>query len=119
MEIPIIMKQIMGWYNQTIIYIPTILIVYIGISIIHFISANLYPRFCAPLTLIGAMMTPFVIVTPHCQALRWVIDWSGLQICNAWVWLGGYLVYYIGTYITPFIKKQHFNNDDEEHSKED
>tara|TARA_B100000989_G_scaffold293586_1_gene271203 strand:- start:9 stop:365 length:357 start_codon:yes stop_codon:yes gene_type:complete len=118
MEIPIIMKQIMGWFNQTIVYIPTILLVYMGISIIHFISANLYPKFCAPLTFIGAIMTPFVIVTPHCQALRWVIDWSGSQICNAWVWLGGYLVYYIGTYITPFIKKQHFNNDEQNDKEE-
>jgi len=48
-------------------------------------------------------MTPFMIVTPHCEALRWILHYTGEQIRNVWLWLGGYLVWYMGNKITPFI----------------
>jgi len=119
METPAIVKTVMNWYKQTIVYIPTILFVYIGVALLHFASANLYPCLCTPVTLIGILMTPFMIVTPHCLAIRWIIEWSGNQISNAWIWLGGYLVYYIGRYITPYIKKQQDSSDPNDNTKND
>ena len=44
-----------------------------------------------------------MIVTPHCEALRWILHYTGEQIRNVWLWLGGYLVWYMGNKITPFI----------------
>lgn len=119
METPAIIKTVKTWYNNTIVYVPTLLLIYIGVSVLHFASANLYPYFCTPITVIGIFMTPFMIVTPHCLALRWVLDWSGNQVCNAWIWLGGYLVYYIGKYITPYIEKQQKHSDSINEVKED
>jgi len=104
METPAIIRTVKNWYNNTIIYVPTILLVYMGISGLHFASSNLYPYLCTPITFIGILMTPFMIVTPHCLALRWIVEWSGNQISSAWFWLGGYLVYYIGKYVTPYIQ---------------
>ena len=112
METPAIVKTVMNWFNKTTIYIPTLVFVYIGVSLLHFACANLYPYLCTPVTLIGLFMTPFMVVTPHCLAIRWVIDWTGNQICNAWIWLGGYLVYYIGKYITPYIKEKQNTSED-------
>jgi hypothetical protein len=127
METPAIIKQIKGWFSKTIVYIPTIILVYSGISILHYISANTYPTLCTPCTITGMVMTPFMVVTPHCQAIRWVINWSGNQINMAWISLGGYLVYYVGTNITPFIKKQQLGthviyeikNEEEEEEEEE
>ena len=111
METPAIIKIVMNWYNKTTVYIPTLVFVYIGVSLLHFACANLYPYLCTPLSFMGLFMTPFMVVTPHCLAIRWVIDWTGNQICNAWIWLGGYLVYYIGKYITPYIQEKQKNSE--------
>ena len=53
--------------------------------IIHYVSSNLYHRFCAELTLIGFIKSMFVAQTPHCIALRWVIYNGGLAINNMWI----------------------------------
>ena len=117
METPAIIQTVKKWYSNTIAYIPTLLLIYIGISGLHFTCANLYPYLCTPISFIGITMTPFMIVTPHCLALRWVIDWSGNQISGAWLWLGGYLVYYIGKYVTPFIQTHQNHSDTGDSSK--
>jgi hypothetical protein len=104
-------------YSKTFCqYIPSAFIIFAGLSITHYITSNLYPPLCVPLTFTGFIMAPFVVVSPHCQALRWIIHYTGEQIKNIWIWVGGYLVYYIGTYITPYIKK---NNDVEDSKKEE
>lgn len=40
----------------------------------------------------GFIMSPFIAVTPHCQALLWFIDYSANQLKNYWLFLGTYLV---------------------------
>jgi hypothetical protein len=63
-------------------------------------------------------MAPFIVVTPHCQGLRWIIHYTGDQIRNTWIWVGSYLVYYIGKFITPyFIRNDH--KDEDIHDKTD
>ena len=61
-------------------------------------------------------------VTPHCEALRWTIHFTGEKIRNAWFWLAGYLVSYIGIKISPlllsekyYLSNQH-NDNNIEHS---
>ena len=51
-----------------------------------------------------------MVVTPHCEGLRWVIHYTGDQIRNTWIWLGGYLVWYFGNQITPYINTFRTNN---------
>lgn len=65
----------------------------------------MYPYMCCRPNLLGFIMTPFMVVTPHCEAMRWVIHYSGDQIRNVWIWLGGYLVVYFGQNVTPMLLK--------------
>jgi hypothetical protein len=83
--------------------IPTVVFVYFGIVLAHYISSNVYPIWCCNNTLIGFIMTPFMIVAPHCEALRWIIHYTGEQIRNVWWWLAGYLVYYVTSTITSYL----------------
>lgn len=84
--------------------VPVVVGVYFAIVLAHFICSNIYPTFCCNMSVWGFIMSPFMAVTPHCEALRWVIHYTGEQIRNAWLWLGGYLIWYFGTNITPFIR---------------
>lgn len=98
--------------------IPNIVFVYLGVIIIHWISSHLYPRLCCGYTFWGLIMSPFMIVTPHCEGLRWVIQFTGEKIRNAWFWLAGYLVSYIGMKISPlFLNNKYYTptNNSEEH----
>jgi hypothetical protein len=62
-------------------------------------------------------MTPFMVVTPHCEALRWVMHYTGEQIRNVWLWIGSYLVYYITSTVTPYITN--FRTNEEPRVEED
>ena len=63
--------------------------------IAHYVAANVYPMMCADLTLKGFLMSPFVVATPHCTALRWVIDSGGNVITSMWVVLGAWCISHI------------------------
>ena len=90
-------------FEQVLRNIPSVIFVYFGVTLVHFISSNIYPSLCCSFTVWGFIMTPFMAVTPHCEGLRWLIHYTGEQIRNAWIWLGGYLIWYVTSYITPFI----------------
>ena len=72
-----------------------IVLIYYGVTLGHFIASNMYASACTTYSLKGYIMMPFMIVTPHCSALRWIIQHTGEQIARWWIWLGGYLVFYI------------------------
>jgi hypothetical protein len=59
---------------------------------LHFVASHLYARFCVPLTFFGFLLAPFMVPTPHCQALRWTIYNGGLAITNMWVVLGAWII---------------------------
>jgi len=68
--------------------------VYLSIVLLHYGAANLYPRMYTPVTVIGFLMSPFMVIAPHCEGLRWIIGFTGTQIRNMWLWIGGYLICY-------------------------
>jgi hypothetical protein len=49
---------------------------------LHYIASNLYPRFCAELSILGFIKSIFVTQAPHCVALRWVIN-NGSNVINS------------------------------------
>ncbi len=61
-------------YNNTFI---NIIVYFILCNIVHHFASKLYIYFCAystPLFQINSMlMSPVVIISPHCMALRWLI----------------------------------------------
>jgi hypothetical protein len=65
--------------------------IYILWIFLHYIASHLYIHFCAPLTIAGFLMSPFLTPTPHCQALRWTIYTGANAINSMWAVLGVWL----------------------------
>jgi hypothetical protein len=57
---------------------------------LHYFSAHLYVKFCVPNTIFGFIMSPFMIMTPHCQGLRWIVYNAANVINNMWILIGAW-----------------------------
>lgn len=58
---------------------------------LHYFSAHLYIKFCVPNTIIGFFMSPLMIMTPHCQGLRWIVYNAANIINNMWILVGAWI----------------------------
>jgi hypothetical protein len=58
---------------------------------LHYFSAHLYIKFCVPDTIFGFLMSPFMIATPHCQGLRWIVYNAAGIINNMWILIGAWI----------------------------
>ena len=58
---------------------------------LHYFSAHLYIKFCVPNTIYGFIMSPFMISTPHCQGLRWIVYNAANIINNMWILIGAWI----------------------------
>ena len=58
---------------------------------LHFATAQLYVKFCAYPSLYGFLLSPFLISSPHCAAMRWVFTKGGTLIDGMWIILGTWL----------------------------
>ena len=58
---------------------------------LHYFSAHLYVKFCVPNTIFGFIMSPFMIMTPHCQGLRWIVYNAANIINNMWILIGAWI----------------------------
>ena len=58
---------------------------------LHYFSAHLYIKFCVPDTILGFFMSPFMIATPHCQGLRWIVYNAAGIINNMWILIGAWI----------------------------
>jgi hypothetical protein len=65
--------------------------IYIVWIFLHYVSANLYSKYCVPNTIYGFIISPILITTPHCQGLRWIVYNGGNQINNMWITIGSWL----------------------------
>jgi hypothetical protein len=67
---------------------------------LHYFSAHLYIKFCVPDTIIGFIMSPFMISTPHCQGLRWIVYNAANTINHMWILIGAWIysmIWIVGT----------------------
>jgi hypothetical protein len=58
----------------------------------HYISAHLYVHLCVPATIVGFVLTPFLVPLPQCQALRWAIYNGGHSIVAMWAIFGVWMM---------------------------
>ena len=58
---------------------------------LHYFAAHLYIKFCVPNSIIGFIMSPFMISTPHCQGLRWIVYNAANVINNMWIIVGTWI----------------------------
>lgn len=58
---------------------------------LHYFSAHLYIKFCVPNSIVGFIMSPFMIMTPHCQGLRWIVYNAANIINHMWILIGAWV----------------------------
>jgi len=58
---------------------------------IHYIAAHLYPLLCASLSVTGFLISPFVVETPWCTSLRWLINEGTTVVKTMWIVFGTWL----------------------------
>ena len=75
----------------TIKFIIRVSGIYLLWIVLHYVSSHLYVELCVPKTLIGFLISPFMISTPHCQGLRWVVYNAATVINNMWVLMGSWI----------------------------
>ena len=90
-----------NWYNlsidvysfclRTTLFLFKVSGIYLLWISLHYFSAHLYIKFCVPNTIIGFMMSPFMIMTPHCQGLRWIVYNAANIINHMWILIGAWI----------------------------
>lgn len=65
---------------------------YIMWILLHYAAIHLYPEFCAPYTILGFILSPFMISAPHCIAMRWIISEGSNIIIAMWIAIGGVII---------------------------
>lgn len=76
---------------RTTIFLFKISGIYILWISLHYFSAHLYVKFCVPNSIIGFIMSPLMISTPHCQGLRWIVYNAANIINHMWVLIGAWI----------------------------
>jgi hypothetical protein len=59
---------------------------------LHYAAVHLYPMYCAPLTISGFILSPFMVSAPHCVAMRWLVSEGSNVIVTMWVAIGAYAI---------------------------
>jgi hypothetical protein len=81
------------------------IMIYLMYIIIHFVAPHFYIYFCVPTTWKGFLLSPFMVPTPHCKAIRWTSQFTATNIEVMWVSIGSIIlakvVSEIGKYTEP------------------
>ena len=59
---------------------------------LHYAAVHFYPMYCAPFTITGFILSPFMVSAPHCVAMRWLITEGSKVIVTMWVSIGAYAI---------------------------
>ena len=62
--------------------------VYFSWISMHYVCTHVYAEYCTPKTIKGLIISPFVVVAPHCTGLRWCITQGANTITTMWGVLG-------------------------------
>ena len=58
---------------------------------LHHAAVHLYYHWCTPSTLLGFILSPIVVMSPQCIALRWTINNAASQLTVIAGFIAGYL----------------------------
>jgi hypothetical protein len=86
-----ILFTISSFCLRTILFLCKVSSIYLLWICLHYFSAHLYVKFCVPNTMTGFIMSPFLIMTPHCQGLRWIVYNAANIINNMWLLIGTWI----------------------------
>jgi len=84
-------EKVVHWAKAAGYLVFTASYVYLLWIVLHYVAAHLYARYCTPLTIMGFIISPFIITAPHCKGLRWVLYNGATMIETMWVVFGTWL----------------------------
>jgi len=90
-----IINNIYIFTRKTIVCFFKISGIYLLWICLHYFSSHLYIKFCVPDNMIGFIMSPFMVATPHCKGLRWVVYNAAGIIDNMWILIGASIYSFI------------------------
>ena len=85
-----IFMSVLSYLFGTIKFFLKISGIYLLWICLHYFSAHLYVQLCVPRTIIGFIMSPFMMATPHCQGLRWIVYNAAGVMSNMWIMIGSW-----------------------------
>ena len=80
-----------SFIKKTCIIIFKISGIYLLWICLHYFASHLYIKFCVPNTIMGFIMSPFMVATPHCQGLRWIVYNGANFINHMWLLIGAWI----------------------------
>jgi len=84
-------NKFVSYILKTSVFLFKISGIYMLWICLHYFSAHLYIKFCVPNSIIGFIMSPFMISTPHCQGLRWIVYNAANIINHMWILIGAWI----------------------------
>lgn len=63
--------------------------------VLHYSAAHAYAQLCVPATLKGFVLSPFMVATPQCAAMRWLVVNGASSINSIWLLLGAAAIKYV------------------------
>jgi len=72
-------------YFKWIFFISKVYIIWI---VIHYVSVQVYVKYCVPSSIWGFIMSPLLVSSPHCKAMRWILHNGANTIDNMWNTIG-------------------------------
>ena len=75
-----------------IIKIKSLVLFYFSWIAIHYICSQLYIYYCVPFTWYGIFVSPFLSLSPHWNAVRWIIYEAGNILYGMWIAIGSWTV---------------------------
>ena len=80
-----------NYLNKPVKIVITTSMIYLVWIYLHYFASHLYIEYCVPSTVKGFIMSPFMVSSPHCQGLRWMIYNGGNTITNMWSLVGTWI----------------------------
>ena len=65
--------------------------IYLIWILLHYFASHLYVKLCVPNTMYGFIVSPFLVATPYCTGLRWLIYTGANTIHNMWILFGSWI----------------------------
>lgn len=69
-----------------------LLLYYFMWIMLHYIGTHMYVNYCAPLSITGFILSPYVISLPSCVAFRWLIQEGNNSIIAMWFAIGTFMI---------------------------
>jgi len=83
--------MLMNYVNKIIKIGLGVIGIYLLWILLHYAASHLYVKWCVPNTMYGFLLSPFLVATPYCTGLRWLMYTGANTIHNMWILFGSWI----------------------------